>query len=293
MNDPLVSVYVTSYNHEKYIEESILSVVNQSYKNIQLIVIDDGSTDGSREILENLRQKYNFFLEFQPNQGVPKTMNKIIGYAKGKYLTGVASDDVWVEGRLEKQVKFMESHPEVAVVVGKVRYIDENSNILENFTIFTPILQPESDLSFESLIENNCIPAGATMMRRSVVEKQGGYNENTPIEDWDMWLKIAYNEKIAYMDEYLCYYRRHEANVSNNILKMYVEAWKVVNSWKDKMTPQLARKVLSRRDSLTFCVLARNHKKESLRYLHFPVTYVDEFMVKNFIKGFIKLLFCR
>ena len=292
MNTPLVSVIIPSYNHAEYVEQSILSVVNQSYKNIELIVIEDGSTDHSRNILEVLQKQFGFYLEFQSNQGISKTMNKAIRYAKGKYITGVASDDIWVEGRLEKQVRFMESHPDCSVAVGKALFIDKDGQERDDIVVFSSITHPEQQLKFESLIEDNCIPAGATMFTKEIWEKCGGYNEDTPIEDWDFWLKIAYENKIAYLDEYLVYYRRHDSNISNNTLKMYVEAWKIVDSWKDKMSPDLRKKVLSRRNSLTFCVLARSYKKEATRYLYFPSEYFDGFMLKNYLKGFYKLFFC-
>jgi len=290
--EPLVSVIVPSYNHEAYIEECILSIVNQTYKNIELIVIDDGSKDGSKEILERLQKQYGFVLEFQENQGVSKTLNKATRqYAHGKYITGSASDDYMVEDKIEKLVRFLEENPEYDMAFGKIHLVDEKSQIIDNVTIFEPFNEPVKHIPFELLIEKNIIPSSTVMISREIWEKCGGYNENVIIEDYDLWLKIAYIGKIAYLNEYFTYYRWHWQNVSTQVLKLYTATWEVVNSWKDKTPPDLAKKVLARRDSLTFCIFARKYKKESLKYFKLNHKYWDSFIIKNYIKGLFKLIF--
>ena len=289
---PLVSAIVPSYNHEAYIEKCILSIVGQTYKNIELIVIDDGSKDHSREILERLQKQYNFVLVFQENQGVSKTLNKAIRqYAHGKYITGSASDDFLMPDKIEKQVKFLEDNLDIDMIFGKVYMVDEKNQIIENLTIFEPFDEPVKQIPFELLIENNRVPAPSMMIRREIWDKCGGYNENTIIEDFDLWLKIAYIGKIVYLNDYFAYYRWHWNNASAQVLKIYTATWKLVDSWKDKMSPSVARRVLARRDSWTFCIFARRYKKESLRYLKFNHSYWDSFVIGNYVKGLFKLLF--
>ncbi|MCL1933416.1 MAG: glycosyltransferase [Candidatus Azobacteroides sp.] len=292
IDKPLVSVIVPSYNHEAYIEECILSIVSQTYKNIELIVIDDGSADHSREILERLQAQFGFVLVFQENQGVSKTLNKAIHqYAHGKYITGSASDDYLMPDKIERQVNYMESDPECSLVFGKVHVVDNNSLIIEGLTVVDPVEDPIESVRFEGLIEGNCIPAASVMYRKDSWEQCGGYNENSIIEDWGLWLEFAYSGKIVYLDEYFAYYRWHGSNVTANVLKMYTAAWETVQSWKDRMPAELARKVSARRDSLTFSVLSRIYKKESLRYLKFNHSYWDFYIVKNYMKGLLKLVF--
>jgi len=291
-NLSLVSVVVPSYNHEAYIEECILSIVNQTYKNIELIVMDDGSTDHSREILQRLQKQYDFILEFQENQGVSKTLNKAIRqYAKGKYINCIASDDFLMPDKIEKQVNFLEENPDYGMVFGKVYMVDEKSQIIEDLIIFEPFDESVKWIPFELLIENNRIPAPSITICRDIWEKCGGFDDNTIIEDFDLSLKIAYYCKIAYLNDYFAYYRWHGQNVSTQVFKLYTATWKLVYSWKDKMPPTLAKKVLARRDSLTFCILARKYKKESLRYLKLNHSYWDSFMFSNYMKGLFKLLF--
>jgi len=290
---PLVSVIIPSYNHAAYIEECILSVVNQTYKNIELIVIDDGSTDNSREVLEKLQKQYNFTLVFQENQGISKTLNKALReYAHGKYIDGSGSDDFLALDKIEKQVKFLENHPEYAMVFGNVYMVDEQSRIIENFQIIDPVVDPEKSVKFEALIERDCIPSVTVMIRKTVLDEFGGYNENTVVEDLDMWLNVASRYKIAYLNEYFAYYRWHKQNMTIFTLKMCYAVWNVVQSWKDKMDPAISKKIIARRCSIIFSILARQHKKESFKFLKLTHPYWDLFMLKNYLKGFYKLFFC-
>ena len=291
--DPLVSVIIPSYNHAAYIEESILSVINQTYKNIELIVIDDGSTDNSEEVLKKLQKQFGFTLIFQENQGVSKTLNKAtLQYAHGKYIDGCGSDDYLALDKIEKQVRFLEENPDVDMVFGKVFMVDEKSQIIKDLKIFESFNEPVKHIPFDLLIENNMIPSLSVMLRRDIWGKCGGYNENTIIEDFDLWLKIAHVGKIVYLNDYFAYYRWHWQNVSTQVLKIYTVTWELVNSWKDKMSPNLARKVLARRDSWTFSIFARKYKKESLRYFKLNHNYWDSFVIMNYLKGLFKLLFC-
>ena len=119
-NMPLVSIIVPSYNHARYVTQCIDSIMQQTYKNFELIVIDDGSKDNSKEVLTTLQAKYKFTLVFQDNHGVAYTLNRgIKEFAKGKYLTFCASDDYWTLDKLQKQVQFMENNQFYPMCYGK------------------------------------------------------------------------------------------------------------------------------------------------------------------------------
>lgn len=292
INNPVVSIIIPCYNHEKYIEECILSVVNQTYKNIELIVIDDGSKDNSPAILEKLQRQYGFFLEVQSNRGISKTLNKAIrNYSHGKYIAGCGSDDYLALDRIERQVRYMETHPYCDMSFGKVYMVDEKSKIIENRVIFKPFPEAEKNVTFDFLLDNNCIPSLTTMITREMWDKCGGYNENMSIEDYDLWLKAAYYGKVVYLNEFFSYYRWHGDNESTRVLKIYTETWELIQSWKDKMTPEVARRILPRRDSYTFSIFARKYKKESLKYFKLNHTYWDSYIVVNYLKGLWKLAF--
>lgn len=290
---PLVSIIISCYNHEKYIEECILSIVNQTYKNIELIVIDDGSRDSSPAILRKLREKYGFFLKIRENRGLSKTLNEAIrNHAHGKYLAGCGSDDFLLPDRIERQVGFLENNPGCDMVFGKVYIVDKESRIIDKPVIFKPFPDTVTYITFDRLLDGNCIPAMSAMLKRETWDKCGGYNENILIEDYDMWLKVAFYGKIAWMNEFFSCYRWHGENLSTHVLKIYTDTRELVQSWKDRMDPAVARKVLPRRDSLTFCVLARKYKKEALSYFRPVHSYWDSYILGNYIKGLWKLAFC-
>lgn len=294
MDSPLVSIIVSCYNHEKYVEECILSIVNQTYKNIELIVIDDGSSDNSPVVLERLQKQYGFFLELQSNMGLSKTLNKAIrNYSHGKYIAGCGSDDFLALDRIEKQAGYMEAHPEYAMTFGEVYVVDSDSRIVEGLRIIDPVTDPVESLKFESLVESNPIPAMTAMIRKDVWEECGGYNEHTIIEDLDMWLKIAYRYPIGYINDYLAYYRWHGTNITLNTVKMSKAVWDILLSWKDKVSPAFFRKMTARKSAYFFNILARLRKKESFRYLKWSLSsfYFDSFVLKNYLKGSGKFLF--
>ena len=126
---PLVSIIISCYNHQDYITACIESIVRQTYKNIELIVIDDGSSDNSAQILEQLSQKYSFSFAQQQNMGLTKTLNKALAKAKGKYIAPIGSDDILMLDKTEKQVDFLENNSSIAVVGGSIICIDDQGII--------------------------------------------------------------------------------------------------------------------------------------------------------------------
>ncbi|WP_309498698.1 glycosyltransferase [Sulfurovum sp.] len=226
-NLPLVSVIVPCYNHEKYVEQTIESIVNQTYKNIELIVIDDGSKDKSPEILQKLSQKYDFYFERQENIGLPATLNKMIKMAKGKYISLIASDDIKTLDKIDILVKEFEELPDdYAVVCGNVKFIDDegratfwenNKNKFYDFVKYRTSSREDFNIatefgSYKSLFAGNYIPAMGTLIRIDKIMKVGMYDEDISVEDWNMWLKLSKRYKMKYVDEIVSFYRWHETN---------------------------------------------------------------------------------
>jgi glycosyltransferase involved in cell wall biosynthesis len=293
-NPPTISVIVSCYNHEKYIEECILSIVRQPYKPLELIVVDDGSADNSPEILLRLRNAYNFILELHPHMGVAVSLNHAIRqYAHGKYLAFCGSDDFFAPNRFEQQVAYMEAHPEFAMVCGKVHTVDGNSRKMGNFHIIDPVTDPDRNLRFEGLVERNPVAAMTVLLRREVWDACGGYSEDADAEDLDLWLKITERHRIGFLDEYLAYYRWHGKNASADTLKMETAVWRILQNRLNGTDPAFARKILARRAAFAFNNLARHHKKEACRFFKLSLYHTDGFMLKNYVKGFVKLLLCR
>lgn len=219
MSDPLVTILIPSYNHVAYIEKTIDSVMRQTYRAIELIVIDDGSSDGSSQLLPQLAASKGFRLELQANQGLSRTLNTGIALASGKYICTVGSDDILMLDKIEKQVAFMEAHPEVAVCGGNQLVIDSAGIIVDKRQQFAP----QREFSFDDLFlgHKTLIAASSAMMRKDVLNAEGGYDPAIPLEDMYMWLKLsARGHRIVGLNDVLIYYRKHASNSYKNAAYM-------------------------------------------------------------------------
>jgi alpha-1,3-rhamnosyltransferase len=227
---PLVSVIVPSYNHEKYIEQCINSIINQTYPNVELIVIDDGSRDNSRPLLKKLSALHKFKYVEQENRGVSATLNRgITEFASGKYIACVASDDWWELDKLATQVEFYENNPQMGFVFGNARIVDDSG--IGNKMV---INEQDLKLSFERLLVKNMVTALTVMVKKDVFDVIGKFDEKLAIEDWDMWLRIADKYPFAYINRCQANYRMHNMNHYSNHLKMLEQEKIIVDKWKGR-----------------------------------------------------------
>jgi len=218
-NTNLVSVVIPTYNKAQYLKEAIESVLNQTYKNIEIIVIDDGSTDESREVVNSftpsiLNTKYrilNPIIYFwQENKGAAMARNTGIKKAKGKYIAFLDSDDLWLREKLEKQVSFMEENPETGLL-GTGCYEITNKGKIIGQKIF-PI--KNKDLQ-KDLIKYNPFIQSSVVVKREVFSKVGLYNKGfRESEDYELWLRIGQNYKIGNLPEPLVRKRYYKKGLS-------------------------------------------------------------------------------
>ena len=209
--NPKVTVYMSAYNHEAYVEQAILSIVNQTYQDFELLVIDDGSTDNTPVILERLSQEHGFYFERQENMGLPRTLNTLMGMAKGEYFTGSASDDFWPLNRLELQVEAMDANPRVDIIHGDFKQVDTDGHIIE---ACVPVRKPISGSGqFLPCLCGNRRYSAPTMMIRSVAwMKVGPYDVTILVEDFDWFLRAVRCCEIIHIKSDLVYYRKHNSN---------------------------------------------------------------------------------
>jgi len=277
---PLVNVIVPSYNHEKYIEETIESIVNQTYKNIELIVIDDGSKDNSPKILAELSNKYNFTLIVRDNKGLPATLNEGIKLSKGKYISVCASDDKFALNKIDEQVNFMENNPAYGISYTNVIKFYENG--MERHIINKKY---QSGYIFNDLLcQYFSIPAGSVLYQKKVFEEVDLFDTSLAIEDFDMFLKISKKFEIGYLNKYLFYYRSHGNNTSNNIEKMEKNVDIILEKWKNDQ--QYANAIM-RKNLFYFRNFASTNKKEALKRLPRNVKILND---KIFFEGLLRLL---
>ncbi|WP_439860724.1 glycosyltransferase [Pseudomonas sp. MBLB4136] len=216
-NQPLVTVIIASYNHAPYIEACIQSVLRQTYPNVELLVIDDGSKDDSVERIRRLQAEHDFDFQVQQNQGLTHTLNAAIKRAKGSLIVPFGSDDIMLEERLAKQVSYMEGKPEVGICAGNIELIDAQGELF-------PEKRQRRDVPFRRLdfddvfMERKPYPPAPTLMfRKEALEKVGGFDPEIRLEDLLIELKITHaGYYIDCLGEVLARYRKHASNSYKN-----------------------------------------------------------------------------
>ena len=228
----MISVILPVYNGLPYLEDAINSVLSQSYKNFELIIINDGSRDASGLFVEKLSDPRIRFYK-QENQGLAATLNRAISLSRGKYIARQDQDDICFPLRLQKQVEFLEAHPDVGMVgtyaeiwVGNHR----TSRLHEHPT-------DDALLKFGLLFDNHFVHS-SVMLRRDVFAEVGCYSEDKsrqPPEDYELWSRVMKKFKVANLPEALMSYREVEGSMSRtginpflpNLIKISAEniAW--------------------------------------------------------------------
>jgi alpha-1,3-rhamnosyltransferase len=236
-HDKLVTVCIPAYNHENFVQETITSIIEQTYENIELIIINDGSPDNTHDkIMELYAQCEKRFTNFtyinRENRGLIATLNEFIELSEGYYFTVIASDDFCAKNKTELQVKALEEHPDYAMCYGNMLGVDNDSNITKRRSTKYNV----SGELFEKILFRNFITAPTVMLKRDVLIDVGGYDPKYKIEDHPMWLKISKKYKILYIDEDLVYYRDHENNMSKNVSFMIEENEKMLADWSHEPT---------------------------------------------------------
>ena len=215
VNLPLVTVIIASYNHGPYIEESILSVLQQTYPNIELLVVDDGSTDDSVERILRLQERYEFDFRIQANQGLARTLNDCIARARGSLIAPLGSDDVMLPERIATQVAYIEGKPEVGICAGNIQTIDAQGNIIQRRCRTRAFRR----LDFNAMFNATDVgpPAPTLLFRREALEMVGGFNPEIRLEDLQVELKITHaGFFIDVMSDVLAKYRIHGSNTYKN-----------------------------------------------------------------------------
>jgi alpha-1,3-rhamnosyltransferase len=222
MKHPLVSVAIPAYNHAHYIDACLTSVYKQTYPNIELVVIDDGSTDETRTLIEDFLSKHaarfaNTIFRSRPNQGVSVTSNEAIGVCSGEWVHLLGSDDVIYPDKILRQSHFIQTwnEPSLALVYADANYLDETGRILPKSQEQRPAPGP-NHAAYLSLFLQNPITNPTLAIKRDAFLNLGGFDETLQLEDWDCWLRLSTKYAIARVPEILAGYRYHPLNTSRN-----------------------------------------------------------------------------
>lgn len=282
---PLVSVAIVAYNQKDFLKECIESVLAQDYDNMEIVVADDGSTDGTPEMLEQYYAKYpdKFIIKLaEQNQGITKNCNLAHFACSGKYIAWMGGDDIMLPGKIKKQVAFMELHPECKVSYHNVEIFNsETGKLLHYFNNQTNSYEGDISCSIK-YGAFNC--SSATMVKRENAPVNG-FDGRIPIaSDWLYWVEcLANGGEINYINEVLGKYRRHGKNVTSRKSKtIYLNLLDHINSVSILLFkyPQYGREVMYR-----FSVIfrqSRNVNHESY-YILLIMSLKMHFNFKSFV----------
>ena len=236
MSNDLISVIFSAYNHERYIEECIRSIMAQTYQNIELLIIDDGSKDGTFAKMQELKPEcekrfVRVAFETQENRGTRISLNQLVDLSQGKYLLLMASDDALKPLCVEKLHAFLSENPDYVLAVGDNEIINSASEriywgknrqtlpkeqaLYKTFGDELHINEPNNKHpdfgDYADLLKGNYIPNGFLCLRQTIIDA-GKYNPKTLLEDWYMNLQLSKRGKFKYIPEVLYSYRWHEKN---------------------------------------------------------------------------------
>ena len=209
-NAPLVSVILPTFNAEKHLAEAIGSILNQTYKNLELILLNDGSTDKTEAIIQSFNDNRIHYINNGKNIGLVATLNKGIELAKGKYIARMDADDISLPTRFEKQIAFMEGNSSIGAC-GTHYYLFSNDHFKKALSYSEP------EVLRSILLFNSCLCHPSVMMLKSIlVDSNIRYNETYKhAEDYDLWIQISKVSKLSNVQDFLFKYRSHDAQVSD------------------------------------------------------------------------------
>ena len=272
----LVSVIIPAYNAEQFIEQTIQSVLGQTHPCLEIIVVDDGSTDRTQEVLKKFDGKVHCLL--QQNKGPSAARNAGIQAAQGDFICFLDADDLWSPEKLEVQLAFMEANPDIALVCSDYEEFNEEAIVLSSFLAekhhmfpTCPIVAGPLDNAFEKLVFENFVGTPTVMLRKSCLEKAGVFDEEIrSVEDRDLWLRISAWYRIACIPQIFCKKRVHQMNVSKQTeLALRGKIRVLEKNWK--LFPQLVPDRMWRTHlaeaycQLGYLLLEKNQRKAALK----------------------------
>jgi len=224
-NLPLVSILIPFYNHNHFITQTLNSVIEDTYPNKEIIIINDGSPNLNDSNIISWIEKYKDYISInyikRENRGVTKTLNELISLSKGKYIIVSASDDYLINNTIIERVKILEKNPSKLLLLSDNIVVDDSGKKLYDSNLFEYKKAKKEDYigdaQLKKTIINNWSLAGACfMVNREIYNIIGDYDQNLIVEDWDFFLRATSKNLILFYDEKVSAYRLHYANTVNN-----------------------------------------------------------------------------
>ena len=213
VNRPAISVAMSVFNNARYVEESIVGILEQSFGDFEFLIVDDGSRDESASIIDELsRQDARIRLFRQPNRGLVSSLNRLLGEAAAPLIARMDGDDIALPERFARQVDYLRSHPDVGVVGTSTHDVDEAGKIVRANADYPC----DHDTLVDGIRHRSPFCHPSVMMRTDLVRAVGGYRAAfAHCEDYDLWLRLAERTRLANLPDPLLLYRRSAAQVSN------------------------------------------------------------------------------
>lgn len=268
---PLVSIVAPCFNAGKFLEEAMHSLFAQDYPNVEVIVVDDGSTDGSLARLQQLQQTYDFQLYSQANQGVSAALNHGLMHAKGVYVSTPDLDDVMLPHSIRVRARYLDEHPTVGCVGALVAYMDSDGHTIkeqrrDRIEVYT----------FDDILRDaRVIGAPTALYRMSALQDAGFYDPLLKVQDFQITLRIAHRGyDIHELPICVTRYRRHPGNLSRKYRLMLEADLQAIEPYRDHCAYEAARTVLVHK-ALKYAVV--EDKKEAWQLLRsIPWRYLNK-----------------
>jgi len=253
-----VSVIIPAYNAEKYIGEAINSVLSQMYTDFEVIVIDDGSTDETQARVKEFGELVSYY--YKQNNGPASARNFGVKKAKGEFIAFLDADDLWEPEKLEKQLNFLNRHPEIVLVCSAIYSFGTRSK-----TYYLLSTKTHQGNLFRSLFLKSFIHTSSVIIKKkAIIEDVGGFKEEYRWgEDYDLWLRIAKRFPIAYLGEPLVRIRSHEQNISKAKISLRQNAIKIIKEYYDPR--YISKSDYHKRLSELTIYLGRNYLKKGAK----------------------------
>lgn len=289
MKQPLVTIVIPCYNHAEYVKECISSVVAQDYKNIELLIIDDGSADESvekiKELLSVCNERFSRF-EFRTraNRGLCETLNESIAWANGDFYAAVASDDILKPYKISLQVKYLLKNLSCVGVFGGVDIITSRGELIRSV-----ITRPKSYNFKDVFFHRHRLPAPTQMIRFSALCETGGYPAGLVIEDYYMWLKLTANGgTLDKLNISLASYRRHAGNMSARLGSMESGRYAILDLFE--VEPDYIRAKSNAMLMAAIDLQPHNRKESLMRFKMAVKIYPRVCLQFKVVKFFLKML---
>ncbi len=216
-NDDLVSVVLATYNTERFLAEAVRSVLGQTYGNLELIVVDDGSTDGTRELVEQFLGDPRVRYLYQPNAGQPAADNLGISHARGSFIAFIDADDVWMLDKLARQMPLFAASARVGVVFSSITHVDEDGQRLVAHQV-----PRYAGRVTDRLFVHNFVPFSSSVVRRECFDRIGTFDATLRGSyDYDLWLRASVDYDFALVEDSTVYYRVWPGQMSHRFRVFY------------------------------------------------------------------------